>query len=214
MIIGAFADQVIKELGYFTSEKKLDRRNVIVRADSKMRGLLAALSYDGVYAGGGEWRVKIDTQPTELPDNLFISRTAPVVYDNTRAQHYVTVPTEYVSFKNMNGIRWVSPTQDRTDGFINQKAGSSGAYYLLESSALGGAKGYEIEGQNLYLNNFPLNTYTELLITYLPALLGLKETDIMPMSGEIADMLMTAVRDSFMLQKATPENKTTDSNSE
>lgn len=214
MIIGAFADEVIKELGAVSSEKKYDRRNVIVRADSTYRGLLAALAYDGLYLGGGEWRLKIDSEPTELPDNLFITRVAHVEFSHLRDQHFVTVPTEYISFKNINGIRWVSPTRDRTDGFINQRAGSSGAYYLLESAALGGAKGYEIEGQHLYLNNFPPNTYDKLLITYLPALTGLKETDLMPMTGEIANMLMTAVRDSFAVQKATPEKKVTDGNSE
>lgn len=210
MIIGVGADQVIAELGYMTSEKKLDRRNVIVRMDTVHRSLLTALAYNGTYMGQGEWRSKIDTEPSELPDVLYISRTAPVLYDKGRGRYYFTMPGDYISFKNNNGVRWVAPLQDPTDGFICQAAGASGAYYLLESSELGGAKGYELEGQRAYLNNFPLNTYEELLITYLPALSGLKETDVLPMSAEIAKQLLDATRDSFLIQLQRPQDLTQD----
>ncbi len=210
MLIGEAADQVIAELGYMTSEKKLDRRNVIVRMDTVHRSLCMALAYDGTYMGQGEWRSKVDSEPTELPDILYVSRVAPVMYDKGRGQYYFIMPSEYVSFKNNNGVRWVAPLQDPTDGFICQKAGSSGAYYLLESSELGGMKGYEMEGLIVYLNNFPPNTFDELRITYLPALRGLKETDTLPMSGEMAKQLLDGTRDSFLIQLQKPQDFTQD----
>lgn len=214
MIIGAVADQVIAELGYISSEKRLDRRNVILRMDAVWRSLLMNLLYDGTQMPNGEWQSKVDSEVGELPDACFISRTAPVALDSIRNRYYATVPSEFVTFKNMNGIRWVAPAQDPTDGFICQMNGASGAYSMLESNQLGGAKGYEIEGLNLYLNNIPLNVYSNLLITYLPALTGLKETDFFPLPGEIAKKLLDDTVKSFVIQMAKPEDKTEDNLSE
>lgn len=214
MIVGVFCDSVIEELGYHTSEKSIDRRNVQVRAAIEHRTLLAALVYGGTYLGQGVWRMKIDEDARELPDSLFITKAVPVQFDATRNRNYVTVPSPFISFENNNGIRWVCAKHDTTDYFISQRSGASGAYNLLESAMLAGMKGYEIELQSLWMNNFPPNVYQELLITYLPALEGLKETDILPMPGEIAKMLADAVVDSFKLKRSIPINNTVDSVSE
>ncbi len=216
-IIGAFADEIIAELGYMSADKKLDRRNIIVRADAEIGALLSAAIYMGTMVGG-EWRLKIDEQMSEPADVLFISRTTPILYDSDRDIYYSVAPTEFRSFHSFSGIRRIKPVKANTSGllmdaptdFINQRSGAATAYGLLESAQLGGAVGYEIEGQKWYYNNLPLNVYDKVLVTYLPMLTGLKETDTLPMSAEFASMLMDKVKNSFLIQKATPPDNVTD----
>lgn len=209
--IGVIADEIILELGYQSSEKKIDRRSVIVRMDAIRSELMSNLSYYGIYIGNG-YRYQIDGNPTNLPDIYYTSREADVLFDDRRKRFYSDMPSEYVSFNNVNGIRQIKPVQGNTGGYFwSQRNGASSAFGELESSLLAGAVGFEIEGQKVYYNNMPLNTYATVLITYIPALSGLAETDIMPCSAEILGQIMDKTKESFLIQKATPEDKSTDS---
>jgi len=221
MVIGAAADEIIAELGYYTSEKKLDRRNVIVRLDAVWRFLLSNALYMGTYAGDA-WRFKVDKEFTEPQDNLYISRVAPVLYDNVRQAFYSVMPTELVSWHSYDGIRQIKAVQTNTSAgildapmsFTKVRNGGDVAYGLLESAMLFGGVGYMLEGQQVYYTNMPLNIYTSVLMTYIPALTGLKETDVLPISSEFEHQLLTMTKQEFMLQRQIPENKTTDANSE
>jgi hypothetical protein len=212
--IGVAADEIILELGYFSSEKKIFRQSVIVRMDVVRSELLSNLAYYGIYIGNG-YRYQIDNNLTNLPDIYYISRTADVLFDNDRKRYYSDMPSEYVSFNNVNGIRQIKPIQANEGGYFwSQRNGASSAFGELESSLLAGAVGFEIEGQQVFYNNMPNNAYSSVLITYMPALSGLKETDVMPCSAEIQNIVMEKTREYFMLQRQIPENKTTDSSSE
>lgn len=215
MTLGQFADNIIEELGYNTvASLRPDRRNIIMRADAIREELLSAAAYQGTMIGG-EWRLKIDSDISELADQLYISKTAPVAFDTIRNKYYSNMPGEYISFNNLNGIRMIRGIQDNTVGlpndalpyFIPQKAGSGVAYGLLESAALTGQVGYEIEGQQLFYNNMLPNSYTNVLITFLPKLSVFEETDVLPMSGELLNRLIDKTKDAFMLQRSIPRDK-------
>lgn len=218
MIIGAAADQIIAELGYQSVEKKLDRRNVIVRMDAVRSELMAIMSSGGVLSAGTQSQTQIRPNKSmayDFPDVFYVSKTAPILFDNTRARYFSNMPTEYVAFGNNNGIRAVRLAQDNVGSnyLISQVASASVSYGELESSMLGGLMGYEIEGMKLFYNNMPANQYTEMLITYIPSLLALRETDILPCTGEFASVLLDRTRDSFLMQKGTREDKAIDGQS-
>lgn len=212
--IGAYADEIIAELGYQTVEKKLDRRNVIVRMDSVRSELMGILLYSGtIQSGQTSMYVKKGSSFT-FPDNFYISRSSAVIFDTTRLRYYSDMPTEWVSFDGNNGIRLVRLAQDNQGNyFISQRNGSSSLYGELESAALGGNIGYEIEGSRLYYNNMPANQYTEVLITYIPTLTALSESDTLPCDGTFASILMDKTREAFLIQKATAEDKSIDGGS-
>lgn len=211
MTLGIFADQIIEELAYFTIDKKLDRRNVFVRADA-IRAELIGQMFTGATIVNPTARIGIVKQ-NEINDAYYISKTAPVQLDSIRNRFYAVIPTERISFTYNSGIRIVRGAQDNTGGyFIEQKAGSGSAYGLLESAQLGGKIGFEVEGNTLWFNNLLPDTYPNVLITYIPSLLGLKETDILPV--EFPESLMDATKQSFLLQKQLPQNLTNDNVSE
>lgn len=214
MIIGAAADTIIKELGYDSVDRKIDRRNVIKRMDA-MRSEMMSVLANGGNIQAEQIVLKINVTPSELPDIFYVSKEADILLDEVRKKYYSNMPTEYVSFFSNNGIRVIKPVQADSGShyFINQRAGASVLYGSLESAALGGMVGYEIEGQKVYYNNLAANTYPKVLITYIPALSGLREDEEMPCTGEFASMLLTKTRDSFLIQKATPEDKAVDSRS-
>ena len=177
MTLGVFADEVIEELAYFTVDKKLDRRNIFVRADIIRTDLIGQL-FTGATLVTPTARIGILKQ-NEVNDAYYVSKIAPVQYDAARDRYFANVPTERISYTYNSGIRMVRGAQDNTGGyFIEQKAGAGSAYGLLESANLGGKAGFEIEGNMLYFNNFTPASYPNVLITYIPSLLGLKETDI------------------------------------
>lgn len=213
--IGAFADNILEELDYQTIQsRKLDRRNIILRADEVRSELLSNGVYDATRQGDA-WILKIDREFSELPDILFISRLAEVKFDDSRNKYYSDMPSSWVSFVGQNGIRMIRGRQDNTGGniedpvpyFIAQKAGSGVAYGLLESARLAGGRGFEIEGQQLWYNNMLPGTYSQVLITYLPQLSGLNETDEMPCSAEFISMLATKVKNEFMFQRQFTDNE-------
>ena len=211
MLIGAFCDEVIRELGYATVDKRLDRRSIIVRADA-IRTELIGQMFTGATIVTANSRIGIVKQ-NEINDAYYISKPAPVVFDTTRNKFYANIPTERVSFTFNSGIRIVRGAQDNTGGyFIEQKAGSGSLYGLLESANLGGKIGFEVEGNTLWFNNLAPALYPNVLITYIPSLLGLKETDMMPV--EFPQQLMDATKQAFMLQKELPQNLTNDNISE
>lgn len=212
--IGAYADEIIAELGYQSVEKKIDRRNVIVRMDSVRSQLMGILLHSGTIQSG-ETSVYIKKGTTyAFPDVFYISRSTPIAFDLTRSKYYSDMPTEWVSFEGNNGIRVIRLAQDNMQGyFISQRTGSSTMFGELESAELGGAVGYEIEGQRLWYNNMPANQYTEALVTYIPTLTALQETDTLPCDGTFASILMDKTRDSFLIQKQTPEDKSIDGGS-
>ena len=211
MIIGVFADEVIRELGYATVDKKLDRRNIIVRADA-IRTELIGQMFTGATIVTPSARIGIVKQ-NEVNDSYYISKLAPVTFDVVRNKYYANIPTERVSFTYNSGIRIVRGAQDNTGGyFIEQKAGAGSLYGLLESANLGGKVGFEVEGNTLWFNNLEPTTYPNVLITYIPSLLGLKETDILPV--EFPQQLIDATKQAFLLQKELPQNLTNDNVSE
>ena len=216
MIIGAAADQIIEELGYNSVDKKPDRRNIIVRMDAVRSELMGVLANGGVISSGQTQIRARQGQVYEFADVFYISRTTPVTYDTTRQRYYSDMPTEFVSFGSVNnGIRVIRPkhTNVGSNYFIAQMAGASVAYGSLESANLGGMIGYEIEGQKLFYNNMPANQYTDILITYIPTLLALNESDVLPCDSTFASILMDVTRERFMIQLQVPEDKTVDSNS-
>ena len=149
----------------------------------------------------------------EINDAYYISKEAKVEFSSTRNKFYSVIPTERVSFTYNSGIRIVRGTQDNTGGyFIEQKAGSGSLYGLLESANLGGKIGFEIEGNTLWFNNMQPSTYESVLITYIPSLIGLQETDILPV--EFPEQLIDATKQAFLLQKEVPQNLTNDNVSE
>ncbi len=221
MILGAFCDLLIDELGYATVDKKIDRRVIIVRADAVRSELLAAGNYDATMVNGN-WQYNIADDLKELPDQLFISRAAEVKFSTSRGKFYSDMPTSYISFKNKSGIRIVHGLLDNSGSgmfqppvaFMAQRAGENVAFNLLESTRLLGGIGYEIEGQQIFYNNMASGTYNNALITYMPALTGLQETDELPISGEFINLLLDKTKQAFLLQKQIPENKTNDNLSE
>jgi hypothetical protein len=214
MTIGSAADQIIRELGYDSVDKRLDRRNVIKRMDAVRSEMMSVLANNGSIQGD-QYLIRINVTPSELPDIFYVSREADILLDEVRKKYYSNMPSEYVSFYSNNGIRVIKPVQADSGShyFINQKAGASVLYGSLESAALGGKVGYEVEGQKVYYNNLSPNTYTKVLITYIPSLSGLREDDEMPMTGELISLLLTKTRDSFIIQKSVPEDKVVDSRS-
>jgi hypothetical protein len=211
MKIGVFADQIIEELGYTTPEKKLDRRNVIVRADAIRQKLIGQL-FTGATLVTESSRIGIVKQH-EVDDAYYISRTAPVLFDTVRAKHFARIPTGRISFSQNSGIRITRGAQDNTGGyFIEQKAGSGSAYGLLESAKLGGKIGFEVEGNVLWFNNMPPDTYPNVLITYIPSLIDLQEEDELP--TEFPQTLMDEVKNSFILQKQLQQDLSNDNISE
>jgi len=210
MLIGQCADEIIAELGYSEVSKQLDRRNVLVRMDAVRNEIMSLLAYDGVVFNG-QLQIKIDRTASDLPDIYYVSKTTPVTFDTVRARFTSKMPTEYVSFGNVNGIRQIKATQDNTGGyFIGQTAGASSAFGLLESAQLAGSIGYELEGQDIYYNNMPANQFKQVLVTYIPRLSGLKEEDIMPCSAEIESLILNRTKESFLLQRQIPPDTVID----
>lgn len=211
MTIGVFADEVLKELAYYTPEKKLGRRNIIVRADIVRTEIIGQL-FTGATLVTQTARIGI-TKQNEINDAYYLSKTSPVQYDAIRDRFYAELPTDRVSFTFNSGIRLIRGAQDNTGGyFIEQKAGSGAAYGLLESSQLGGKVGWEAEGNTIYFNNMLPDTYPNVLITYIPSLIGLKETDILPV--EYPNQLIEQTKQAFLLQKQLPQNLAVDNISE
>lgn len=210
--VGVFADEIIAELGYNSADKKIDRRNVIVRMDIEYRNAIMAMIYGGMYSNG-MWQIGLHSVPIEPPDVFYKSRKATIALDCDRQQYYTTMPSDYVNFQNNNCIRRVCTAKDQNDVFINQMAGSVSAFGLLESAALAGQKGYEMEGNTMWFNNMPSGAYEgkDVLITYIPAVGGMAETDMLPLSGEMSVSFARAVREAFGLQLQVPEDKTVDS---
>ena len=89
MIIGAFADEVIEELAYFTVDKKLDRRNVIVRADI-IRTELIGMLFTGATIVKPNARIGIVKQ-NEINDAYYISKEAKVEFSSTRNKFYSVI---------------------------------------------------------------------------------------------------------------------------
>lgn len=215
MLIGAFADNILEELDYQTiQQRKLDRRNIILRADEVRSELLANTIYNATRQGDN-YIIKYDKEFSELPDIMFISRTAKVLKNDLRGRYYSDMPSAFVSFGSQNGIRMIRPIQDNSivsqndplNYFIAQKAGAGLSYGMLESAQLAGGIGYEIEGQQIFYNNMLPGVYDEILITYLPALSGLKETDEMPCPAEFISMLATKVKNEFQFQRQYPADQ-------
>lgn len=178
MLIGAFADNILEELDYQTiQQRKLDRRNIILRADEVRSELLANTIYNATRQGDN-YIIKYDKEFSELPDIMFISRTAKVQKNVERNRYYSDMPSAFVSFGSQNGIRMIRPIQDNSivsqndplNYFIAQKAGAGLSYGMLESAQLAGGIGYEIEGQQIFYNNMLPGVYDEILITYLRAI--------------------------------------------
>lgn len=214
MLIGQAADQIIRELGYQTVEKKLDRRNVIRRLDAERSQLMGILSQGGTIQGD-QYIVNIRTTPQELPDIFYVTKNTPVIFDTTKQRFTAIMPTEYVMLINNNGIRVIKPLQDTVGStyMINQRAGASVLYGSLDSASLGGMVGFELEGQHINFNNMPANTYSYVSVTYIPTLSGLREDDIMPCTGDFLSVLLDKTRDAFLIQKATPQDLTIDNKS-
>jgi len=211
MTIGAMADLVLEQLGYATVDRKGDRRMIIHHADA-IRTELIGQMFTGATIVTPSARIGIVKQ-NEINDAYYISKSAPVTFDAVRNKFYANIPTERVSFTYNSGIRIVRGAQDNTGGyFIEQKAGAGSLYGLLESANLGGKVGFEVEGNTLWFNNLEPTTYSNVLITYIPSLLGLKETDILPV--EFPQQLIDATKQAFMLQKELPQNLTNDNVSE
>jgi len=211
MNIGTFCDIILKELGYATTEKKLTRRAIIVQADAIRTEQIGLLFTGGVIATQTS-RIGI-TKSAEINDAYYISKTAPVVFDPIRARFYATMPTDRLSFTSNSGIRMIRGAQDNTGGyFIEQKGGSGAAYGLLESAQLAGNVGFEMEGNTIWFNNMLPDTYQNVLITYLPTLIGMNETDILPV--EYPEQLIRDTFRAFVPQKEMPSNFTTDNVSE
>jgi hypothetical protein len=196
----------------------LDRRNIIVRADTIRTELLSHL-VTGATLVSDTARVGITAQ-SELNDNLYISRLADVFFNVPRGKFFAKVPTEYLSWNELSGIRAVRGAQDgQVDMnvptlFFEQKLGAGAAYGTLESARLMGGIGFEKEGQTLWFNNMLPGSYPKVLITYIPTLAALTELDIMPCSGEFTAMLMDKTKAAFGFKRSIPEDKTADNASE
>lgn len=213
--IGTCCDEVIAELGFNSVDAKIDRRNVMVRMDAVRSELMGVLANGGVI-GAGQTQIRATKgQPYEFNDIYYISRATPVSYDANRLRYYSEMPTDWVSMPNNNGIRIIRPKQTNVGSnyFIAQMAGASVAYGSLESANLGGMIGYEIEGNKLFYNNMPANQYSEILITYIPTLMALRETDILPADATFASILLDMTKNSFLVQLQKTEDKSVDSNS-
>lgn len=216
MQIGQAADEISTELGYNSIDRKPNRRNIIARMDAVRSELMGVLANGGVISSGQTQIYAKKGVVYEFADVFYISRTAAVNYDANRLRYYSDMPTDYLSFGSVNnGIRVIRPKQTNVGSnyFISQMAGASVAFGSLESANLGGMVGYEAEGQRLYYNNLPANQYTEILITYIPTLMALSETDILPADQTFMSILLDKTRDSFLIQKGTQEDKSVDSNS-
>jgi hypothetical protein len=215
MTIGQAADEISTELGYNSIDKKPNRRNIIARMDMVRSELMSILINSGTIQSG-QTSVYIKRGVAyDFPDVFYISRLAPLVFDATQQKYYSEMPTGYVAFGSNNGIRMVKPKHDRSSStyFISQMNGASVSFANLESAALGGMIGYEVEGQRIYYNNMPANQYTEVLITYIPTLMALTEEDALPCTGDFASILLDKTRDSFLIQLQRKEDKTIDSTS-
>lgn len=209
--IGVIADEIITELGYSSVDKKLDRRNVIVRLDAIRTELMGVLASGGVIASG-QTQIRAGNSPYEFNDVYYITRNLSIAFDESRERYVSTIPTDYVTFENNSGIRVIRPKKANTGSnyFINQRLGASVTYGSLESSNLGGMIGYEVEGKTIWWNNMPANVYTEVLITYIPTLLALSETDFLPCTGEFAAILLDKTKQAFMEQLQIKEDKLID----
>ncbi len=215
MTIGAASDEIIAELDQSNQlNKKTNRRNIIVRMDAVRSELLAAGNYDATIVNGS-WQYNVANDLMELPDYLFITKPTPVLLDPQRGKYYSPMPSPAVYFKNKNGIRTIHALKDNSGGglldapvyFTAQKAGEGVAMSLLESSRLLGSVGYEIEGQKIYYNNMVPDTYDNVIVTYMPTLTGLAESDELPCSGEFINMLLSTTKQHFMFQKQVPRKE-------
>lgn len=221
MLLGEFADNILERFDVTTmASKKADRRNIIVEADIIRSELLAAGNYSATLVQGQAWQFNIGNDVKELPDILFMSKEAEVKWNEYRGCYYSTMPTEFVMFKNKTGIRAIKGIRDRSAqtandrrvDFVSQKAGTGVAYGLLESAALGGGIGYEIEYKQgtpgvLYYNNMTPNEFCKVLITYLPKLSALSEDDVLPMDDTFAKMLEDRVVMAYMQQRQSGRDK-------
>lgn len=221
MLVGELCDNVLARFDVTTiASRKLDRRNIVVEADAIRSELLSAGNYGATLVQGAGWQYNIGNDVQELPDILFTSKEAEVVWNKYRNCYMSNMPSEHVMFKNKNGIRSIKGIKDRSAGtandrrvdFVAQKAGSGVAYGLLESAALAGGIGYELEykagtpGILLY-NNMPPNVYCKVLITYLPKLSALSEDDMLPMDDTFAKMLEDRVFAAYMQQHLNQREK-------
>ena len=223
MLIGEMADNILARLDATTiASKKLDRRNCIIEFDIIRSKYLSIGVYSGTFiAGSKEWQYNIGNDVKELPDILFLTQTMPVVWNKWRGCNMSVMPSEFVMFKNKNGIRSIKGRLDRTAetetgarvDFVAQKAGSGVDYGLLESAALSGGIGYEIEMRpgtpgTLFYNNMQAGQFCDVLITYLPKLSGLSEDDMLPMDDSFAKMCEDETVMAFMYQKGAQRDKT------
>lgn len=212
--IGVAADQIIEELGFNSIDKRVDRRNIIVRMDAVRSELMGVLANGGVISSG-QTMITAKGRPYEFNDIYYTSKLTAVSYDTSRLRYFSVMPTDWVSMPNNNGIRTIRPKQTNVGSnyFIAQMAGASVAYGSLESANLAGMIGYEVEGKLLFYNNMPANQYSEVLVTYIPVLMALLETDTLPCDATFASILLDKTRDSFLIDKGTKEDKAVDSNS-
>lgn len=212
--IGVIADEIITELGYQSVDKKLDRRNVIVRLDAVRTELMGVLASGGVIASG-QTQIRPTKFPYEFNDVYYITSSMDITFDCNRGRYVSEIPTDYVTFESNSGIRLIRPKKAvvGSNYFIHQKLGASLSYGSLESSGLGGMIGFEIEGKTIWWNNMPANMYESVLITYIPTLLALKETDMLPCTGEFASILLDITKQKFIEQLGIQEDKVIDSTS-
>lgn len=215
MTIGVFCDEIIKELGYDTVDKKLDRRNIIVRADAERAELMGVIAGGGAISAGQSHIRPTKGRVVNFPDIFYISRSTPVQFDTSRGKFFSNMPTDWLSFDGNNGIRVVRLAKDNVGSnyMVAQMAGAGVLFGSLESAQLGGQIGYEIEGTKLFYNNMPANQYNEVLVTYIPTLQALAETDILPCDATFAATLMAKTREAFMPQRQIPQDLANDGKS-
>ena len=194
MKIVKFADLVLEALGRNDQDFSVDRRDVIVMAETVISGIVGQL----VEAG------------REIPDGFYTSIKYPITVDQESSLSMVVLDKPGIlNLANNAGIKSFGPIGEPWVQFIFLRDGQLNSIGDLEVNTLGGKTGGWVTENKIYLFQ-PNPNLQFLLVKGIPNISELDEdTDYMN-SDQVQTMVFDAVVARLGYKAQKPEDKTND----
>jgi len=135
-----------------------------------------------------------------------------IKYNSDRDEHYSDLPAKLVSLPRDQGLREVTPMQDRTGAFKISPNSSQAIYGKLFAGGFAGETGLYIEGDKIFYINLKQGQKT-VLVKMIADIDSLDEDEQIPVPASKETVLYDMVVAKLQGLKATPEDKYNDSNS-
>jgi len=136
-----------------------------------------------------------------------------VEFDAARNEKYSILPKRLISLPDNRGLRQVSPMQGQDHAFVKLPNGSNDTFSDLEAFNLDGRTGYYPERDKIYYRNLS-DDITEVLVKMIASVDGLGVDEPLPIPAEYEADLFTTVKQMLEEEKATTQDKHTDSNNQ